>query len=299
MSLAAMLWALNDAPVSNPTEAFVLVALADNAWDDGRGAFPSVATIAYRTRVSERTVQRTLRDLEAAGVISRAEDQSPAAVYGRYAPIVYELDMTRRRDDPPPSKSKRAAQQGRQSVTPARNEGRQSVTPHPTRGDTDDTQGVTLVSPEPSTNPPVVTQGVETHRSAHASANPPEVPTSAAGPLPAAGAAGRATERDQFGPLYPTCPAHRLSLDAPACRRCGDQREAFEAAELHRRSQRDREASRQQLDELFAHRRDAIPAQVGAERARSAIRKSGANGATRRPSQPGAAPAAATTGGTE
>jgi hypothetical protein len=49
----------------------VLIALADNAHDDGGSAFPSVETIARKALLSERTVRYCLRNLEAIGEIKR------------------------------------------------------------------------------------------------------------------------------------------------------------------------------------------------------------------------------------
>lgn len=47
----------------------VLLALADHAEDDGTGAHPSVARLAWKTDLSESQVQRHLRALEQLGVI--------------------------------------------------------------------------------------------------------------------------------------------------------------------------------------------------------------------------------------
>jgi len=55
--------------VDNPVKISVLVALADQANDDGI-CWPSVGSICRRTRLGERTVQRTLRDLVADRQIS-------------------------------------------------------------------------------------------------------------------------------------------------------------------------------------------------------------------------------------
>lgn len=43
----------------------LLLAIADHAHDDGRGAYPSVAALARKIRMSERQVQRILQLLEA------------------------------------------------------------------------------------------------------------------------------------------------------------------------------------------------------------------------------------------
>lgn len=86
-----MVWATNDAPVADTKEFAVLTTLADKAGPDGCDAFPAVGTIASRTRMSERSVQRALDGLRSHRVISEG-DQS-AARYLRIdrKPVVYDL----------------------------------------------------------------------------------------------------------------------------------------------------------------------------------------------------------------
>lgn len=48
-------------------EMLLALALADHAHDDGRHIFPSVKTLAKKTRQSERTVQRLLRKMTKIG----------------------------------------------------------------------------------------------------------------------------------------------------------------------------------------------------------------------------------------
>ena len=50
------------------TEKVVLISLADQANDEGE-CWPSVGTICRRTCLGERTVQRSLRELEARGLL--------------------------------------------------------------------------------------------------------------------------------------------------------------------------------------------------------------------------------------
>jgi hypothetical protein len=52
----------------------VLLAIADRAEPNGTGAFPTVETLAKRTRLSPRTVQRCIHSLEAAGELSVERD---------------------------------------------------------------------------------------------------------------------------------------------------------------------------------------------------------------------------------
>jgi len=67
MSTKAVYWALNRAPVSNPMLKLVLVAMAEVAHPDGTESRQSMATVAEKIQVSERTVQRYTRILEDRG----------------------------------------------------------------------------------------------------------------------------------------------------------------------------------------------------------------------------------------
>ncbi|MFC9424013.1 helix-turn-helix domain-containing protein, partial [Bacillus velezensis] len=48
-------------------ELLLALALADNAHDDGTRIFPSVGTLAVKSRQSERSVQYQLRKMERIG----------------------------------------------------------------------------------------------------------------------------------------------------------------------------------------------------------------------------------------
>ena len=69
MSIDALNWALNRAPVSDSTQAFVLVCLADYADPETHFCWPSIARVAARARCSESTARRAIRELEKAGLI--------------------------------------------------------------------------------------------------------------------------------------------------------------------------------------------------------------------------------------
>ncbi len=47
----------------------VLLAMADHARDDGTGCYPAIGTLAAKTSLSVRGVQKTINDLEAAGYL--------------------------------------------------------------------------------------------------------------------------------------------------------------------------------------------------------------------------------------
>lgn len=70
MSVAVSAWVWEHAPVKSG-ELVVLLGLADNAHDDGTGAYPSQATLAVKSRMTERQVRRCLGSLEADGLIRR------------------------------------------------------------------------------------------------------------------------------------------------------------------------------------------------------------------------------------
>ena len=63
-----------------PTDKLVFLALADCANDEGL-AWPSIATIARKSGVSERTVQRSIRLAEKAGLIRREEVKGKGCKY--------------------------------------------------------------------------------------------------------------------------------------------------------------------------------------------------------------------------
>ncbi len=58
----------------------VLLALADCAHDDGTNAYPSIESLVKKTRLSTRSVQGILRELEAAGEIRRDPCAGPRGV---------------------------------------------------------------------------------------------------------------------------------------------------------------------------------------------------------------------------
>lgn len=146
MSLEAMTWALNEAPVKNPSARFVLVGLANHAGPDGGAAFPSVATLVAYTGLSERTVRSQLDALEAAGVIVRCDPEVVARHIRRAdrRPVGYDLQLHVKRE-----------------VQPSHPDEVQNLHPVPATGCNQRTNGVQLarergaaVAPEPSLNHP-------------------------------------------------------------------------------------------------------------------------------------------------
>ena len=84
-------WALLDSPVINAEERLILVALADTADADGRGAWPSHDTLAERALVASRTVRRRLDALESRGVIARGDQSRVSYLRPDHRPVVWDL----------------------------------------------------------------------------------------------------------------------------------------------------------------------------------------------------------------
>ena len=94
MSLKAITWVLESAPVKSPAEQVVLYALADRAHDDGSCAWPSQSWLAARTRLSARTVRRHLAEMEGRGLIRRGDQRLVAHIPSQRRPVVWDLVMT-------------------------------------------------------------------------------------------------------------------------------------------------------------------------------------------------------------
>jgi len=97
MSVQAMTWALGQQVVTEASARHVLLCLANYAGPDGKGAFPSVATLCTDTGLSARTVQSKLRELEKQGIISRGNQQLVSAYIRRadQRPVCYDIDLSR------------------------------------------------------------------------------------------------------------------------------------------------------------------------------------------------------------
>ena len=80
MALDPILWAMKDAPTADAQEFAVLVTMAESADDDGCNAYQSTRTLAKRTKLSERTVQRRIDDMLARGLLALGNQ--------RYAPLL-------------------------------------------------------------------------------------------------------------------------------------------------------------------------------------------------------------------
>lgn len=148
MSLKALTWVMERAPVDDPTSLLILYALADRAHDDGTAAWPSQEWIAKRARCSDRTVRRVLGKLEASGVIQKGDPRHVAHIREDRRPTVWNLSLWMSREDENERVDKMTA---RTPVTERPDTG-DTTTGHP--GSNDRTQLCPTNRPEPSLNRP-------------------------------------------------------------------------------------------------------------------------------------------------
>lgn len=136
MSLRAILWAMDEAPVEDAQSLLVLLSLCERADETGRNAWPSVDWLATRARCSTRTVHRHLRALEAAGLIERGDQRLVGHLRSDRRPVVWDVPGVRG-----VTVSPRDAARGDIGST-------DGVTPGAERGDTDGTQTVLSLTGE-------------------------------------------------------------------------------------------------------------------------------------------------------
>ena len=159
MSVQALSWVLEDAPIPNPTPdgmppshslALVLLGLANHASRTGKNAFPSVKTLGKYSRLGERQVQRALNALAELGLITVGNQAIATAEIGRKdrAPVVYDLSMNLKRGDSQDTPSERGDISGT-----GRHFDTHGVTESDPRGDISPLHGVTPKSPEPRDKP--------------------------------------------------------------------------------------------------------------------------------------------------
>lgn len=133
MSVEAISWAWKTATEARGTDLLVLLALADYADDDHR-AWPKIATLAEKCRVSEKTVRRSIRSLEDLGLVEvvRHQEESKSSDYLLALPSG-QIDrggsgqIDRRPRSPvtgPPGQIDRASKEGEPSVEPSENRAR-------------------------------------------------------------------------------------------------------------------------------------------------------------------------------
>lgn len=62
-------------------DRFVLLSIADNAWDNGTNAWPSIKRLCYKTGLGRRTVQRAISALIEMGELERIERPGHSSFY--------------------------------------------------------------------------------------------------------------------------------------------------------------------------------------------------------------------------
>ncbi|MER7908256.1 helix-turn-helix domain-containing protein [Streptomyces sp. NPDC096068] len=171
MSVEATVWALKFAPPMPPQFLGTLLGLADHADAKGRGAYPSIPTLAAYTCKSERSVQRDLKGLREEGLIRAGDESLVAHIPADRRPEVYDLAVERvvpggragdedARAEVAKLVSARARGGKKGGVTPTsprRGDAHVTtgVTPTSERGDVGVANGVTPTSPKPSFEPPM------------------------------------------------------------------------------------------------------------------------------------------------
>ncbi|ROP40725.1 helix-turn-helix domain-containing protein [Saccharothrix texasensis] len=150
MSLEAITWALNRAPIPRDRRdasslAVVLLGLANHADPQGRNAFPSLSTLVRYTRLSERSVRYAVRSLEGLELIRPSDPVIVAAYIKRTdrRPNGYDLAVER------VEAVDNSGNEG-QGLPPADQHGGQTQP----RGGQTTTQRGASTAPEPSLNHP-------------------------------------------------------------------------------------------------------------------------------------------------
>ena len=114
MSVEAMSWAMKlpKEQLGDASARHVLLCLANYAGPEGKHAFPSAATLAEQTGLSERTVRYKLDVLESAGLIVRGKQAIAAVHIERHdrRPVVYDLQLKRGANSAP--RAERGANDG-------------------------------------------------------------------------------------------------------------------------------------------------------------------------------------------
>lgn len=170
MSVEATVWALKFAPPMPPQYLGTLLGLAEHADSKGRGAYPSIPTLAAYTCKSERSVQRDLKGLREVGLIRPGDESLVAHIPSDRRPEVYDLAIERvvpggRAGDEEAraavaklasSRARGGKKTGVTPTSPRRGDAHVTtgVTPTSERGDVGVATGVTPTSPKPSFEPP-------------------------------------------------------------------------------------------------------------------------------------------------
>lgn len=116
-------------------DRLVLLAIAENANDDAREAWPSIREIARKANIDQRTVQRSIRRLQELGelaVVGVVPGELSPSVPVRYRPNLYRLTLTAGVADCHPSDGSGVADSPL-GVTETTVRGDRAVSPEPSR----------------------------------------------------------------------------------------------------------------------------------------------------------------------
>lgn len=100
MSLQAMTWAMDQAPVTDKAARLVLIYMADVSDKQGRHSYQSVGTLCKRSRYSEATVRRAIGKLRSSGLIREGDQSRAGHLPNGQRPVVYDLCMSLTWEDP-------------------------------------------------------------------------------------------------------------------------------------------------------------------------------------------------------
>lgn len=94
MSLEAFIWATKlPLDIVPPTAFRVLLMLANHAHSDGRNVWRKKSELATELGCSTRTVERSIRDLKARGLIREGDQRLTDHLRGDRRPVVYDLNF--------------------------------------------------------------------------------------------------------------------------------------------------------------------------------------------------------------
>lgn len=95
LSKAAVLWVIHEAPGVPAHLLSTLIIFAAHSGPDGRGAYPSIPTMARLTRKGERRVKRDIAELVNLGLLTAGNQAIVEKIRADRRPKVYDLPMPR------------------------------------------------------------------------------------------------------------------------------------------------------------------------------------------------------------
>ena len=121
LSKPALLWVFDEAPDVPARLVSTLLAVARYADTDGRGAYPSAATVAVMTRKSESQARRDIAALARLGLLTPGDRRLVKDIRADKRPNVYDLPMPRGASGRTPWHTPRGASGDGTGCIPAQN----------------------------------------------------------------------------------------------------------------------------------------------------------------------------------